>query len=131
MLKIDNKKGGIKSTDKQILLIKYYFECDTLQEASKKAGISNVTASRYFAKPEFKKKLNEYQEQLTERNIKGLQNLLGKANKTLSKILEDGSNNQKLQACKIIYDNAFKGLEITELKKRLDVLELSYSELEN
>lgn len=100
-------------------------ECETREEAAKKAGISRTTLWRWMADPEFDKQYKEARRVMMQQNIASLQRATDAASKTLIDVAKDGSApaSARVTAAKSIWEMAIKTWENEDIVERLNKLE--------
>ena len=84
----------------------------TLKEAAAGAGVSERTASRRGADPEFRQRVEQARRQMRRSAIERLQSAVGEAVDTLRIIARSGTKeSDRIRAAALLLDHAFRGIE--------------------
>lgn len=96
------------------------------EEAIKKAGISQTTAYKYLKDPKFNEAYRRNRRETMQQVTSKLQQSALTAVETLNHVMTDTENSTasaRVQASKIILENAYRGLEMEDLLEKLEQLE--------
>jgi len=92
--------------------------------AAKKSGIAERTVREWLTLPTFRDALSEAQREVFQDAARTLTALQESAIYTLAKEQRDGDNSSaRIRAASLILEYGFKFTELTELERRLSVLE--------
>ena len=97
----------------------------TIAEAATKAGVSESTLLRWLADPAFKARYREGRHQVVEQAVSALQRAAMKAVDALERNLACGAPPSEIAAARAVLDQAFRGLELSDLAERIEQLEQS------
>lgn len=99
----------------------------TIAAASRSCKVSQTIIHRWFKQPAFKRRVAELRNELTNRAIGRLADLMaGKAADALTSLLEDSSSEEvRLNAIKATYDLFVNVTSAAELRGRIEQLEAS------
>jgi len=111
-----------KETNKEKVLVAL-IETSSIREASQKTGIGETTIYRYLQDKEFLAEYRNARRQTIETAIAQLQGAAGEAVETLKRNLHSENPAIEIRAAQIILDNAFRGLETTDILTRLEEIE--------
>jgi hypothetical protein len=100
----------------------------SVKEAAKDCGLSEVTLWRYLQDEEFQKTYRLARRRIVEQAIANLQGVMGLAVKTLANNLVCDSPQVTNRAAQIILEHGVRGLEIMDLKERVERLEALLSQ---
>ena len=116
---------GEKFDKKMELVISALLTEKTIEEASKKSGVSEHTIYRWFNNPQFDKAYKEAKKRVVEHAITQLQQATGEAVQCLREVINDKNNpaSSRVSASKTILEQAIKAVEIEELVTRVEELE--------
>ena len=95
----------------------------TIEQAAKKAGVSDTTIWRCLQVPAFRAAYLQARRQMVEDAIALLQRSSKKAVATLVRNLDCGSPNTEVASARIILEQSFKGVELMEMEERVRQLE--------
>lgn len=95
----------------------------TMEQAAKKAGVSNTTLWRYLQLPAFRTAYQQARRQIVEESIALLQRASKRAVATLVKNLDSGSPSVEVTSARVILEQSFRGVELLELQERVQMLE--------
>jgi transposase len=98
-------------------------ETPSIREAAQKTGIGEATIYRYLQDKEFLGEYRAAKRSLVEGSITQLQQATVDAVETLKRNLRSESPSAEIRAAQIILDFAVKGVELTDILERLEVLE--------
>lgn len=118
-------RGRERVKGKELAFLKAFLESSDMTVACKKAGISRKTGYRYLESEEFKRVLEESQQEALKDTVRYLQGNLDKCNLTLMKIIAsaDTAPQVKINAINTVYSVIGKISENLEVTERLEALE--------
>jgi len=96
---------------------------DTVRAAAKKAGISERTASRRLADPDFRRRLTEARADMVQRALGKLADASTEAADSLRKLLQAKKETVRLSAARTILELGNRLREAVEFEQRLSALE--------
>ncbi len=96
---------------------------DTLRQAAKKAGISERTASRRTADPDFRRRLTEARAGMVERALGKLADGATEAVDTMRRLLKSRKETVRLSAARAMLELGNRLRESVEMQARLVALE--------
>lgn len=111
-----------KETNKQKALIAL-LSTNTVKEAAKDCDLSVETLYRFLRDVEFLAEYRSQRRNLMEATLGRIQQASDQAVHTLRRNLACGHSGSEIRAAQIILDQAIKGIEITELLERIELLE--------
>lgn len=115
-----------KSSVKQEKFIMALMATNTTEEAYKQAGIAQSTAYSYLSDPLFKEEYRRIRRETMQRVTSQLQQSALTAVMTLLDVMTDAENStpsSRVQASKVILENAYRGIELEDLQERIEKLE--------
>jgi hypothetical protein len=115
-----------KINPKQEKFIMALMATNTTEEAYKQVGIGQSTAYKYMADPSFKEEYLRMRRETMQQVTSKLQQSALIAVETLNNVMADSENSTasaRVQASKIILENAYRGLEMDDLLGKLEQLE--------
>lgn len=115
-----------KLSVKQENFIMALMSTSSTEEAFKKAGISQTTAYKYLNDPYFKEEYRRIRRETMQQVTSKLQQSALTAVETLNDIMTDQENStpsSRVQAARVVLDNAYKGIELEDLEERIARLE--------
>ena len=95
----------------------------TLRDAAAATGISERTATRRWADPDFRRRVCELRADAVVRATGKMADAMSIAADRLRELLSAESESVRLGACRVILEMAAKMLETTELSERLFIIE--------
>jgi hypothetical protein len=95
----------------------------TIRDAAKQAGVSEKTAHRRAASPDFQKRVSEARTQMVQRAVGMLSEASTEAVTTLRGLLDAESESVRLGACRAIVELGTRLRESEELERRIACLE--------
>lgn len=111
---------------KQEEFIMALMESNTNDEAINKAGISQSTAYKYLRDSDFQAEYKRIRRDTMDTVTSKLQQSALIAVQTLNDVMTDTENStpsSRVQASKAILENAYKGIELSDLQERIEKLE--------
>ncbi len=111
-----------KETNKEKLLIAL-IETPTIRAASKKSGIGEATIYRFLQDKEFLAEYRNARRQTVEAAISQMQNAASEAVERLKELQYCENPAVAARCSQIIYESSVKGMEMTDILNRLEVLE--------
>jgi hypothetical protein len=114
---------GEKLTRKQEVAIAALLSEQTLAAAAERAGVSEVTLSRWQKLDSFLSEYRGARRQVVEKAVAQIQQSSWAASTTLLKLLASPSDSVRLRAATEILNQANKGLEMLDFEERLSALE--------
>ena len=98
----------------------------TMDKAIERAGITKKTAYRYLKNKGFSAEYSRLRQEMLKRSTSMLLQASGRAVEVLYEVADNtkASPYARVQACKTILEMAYKGMEIEDLKTRIEALEL-------
>lgn len=115
---------------KQEKLIGLLLTEKTIDEACKKAGINATTYWRWMQDQNFLKQYRRARRGILENTVAKLQSVTYQAIETLERNLTCENPGSEIRSAQIILEQSIKGLEILDVEKRLEMLEVLVKELE-
>jgi DNA-binding MurR/RpiR family transcriptional regulator len=115
-----------KETNKAKVLIAL-IETSSIREAAKKSGIGEATIYRFLQDKEFLAEYRNARRQTVESAIAQMQNAAGDAVERLKELQYCENPAVAARCAQIIFENALRGLETTDILTRLEILEDEYS----
>jgi AcrR family transcriptional regulator len=115
-----------KETNKEKVLIALV-ETSSIREAAKKSGIGEATIYRYLQDKEFLAEYRNARRQTVETAIAQMQNAASEAVERLKELQHCENPAVAARCAQIIFENALRGLETTDILERLEILENEYS----
>ncbi len=115
----------MKLKPKQEKFIMALMATNTTEEAYKQAGIAQSTAYNYLNDPVFKEEYRRIRRETMQHVTSQLQKSALMAVKTLNQVMadEESTSSSRVQASKVILENAYRGIELEDLQQRLEQLE--------
>ena len=100
-------------------------ESTSIMEASKQAGVSNVTGHNYLNDPTFKAEYARIRRETFQLATNKLQQSAVQAVEVLNNIMVDDENpaSSRVQASRAVLENAYKAYEMDDLQQRIEQLE--------
>ena len=98
-------------------------ECPTIKDAANKCGLSEETLYRYLREADFLSDYRTARRSVMETATTELQKAASEAVETLKRNQACGNPAVEIRAAQIILDNAFKGIETTDILERLEKIE--------
>ncbi len=95
----------------------------TLRAAASLAGVSERTAARRWADPEFRKRVAESRAEMVRQAQGRMADSMSEAAGVLRQLLTASSENVRLGACRAVLELGVKLRESVELEERLQALE--------
>jgi AcrR family transcriptional regulator len=111
-----------KETNKEKVLIAL-IETSSIREAAKKSGIGEATIYRYLQDKEFLAEYRNARRQTVESAIAQMQNAASEAVDRLKELQYCENPAVAARCAQIIYENAVKGMETTDILERLEKIE--------
>ena len=115
-----------KLKPKQEKFIMSLMSTSTTEEAYKKAGIAQSTAYNYLNDPVFKEEYRRIRRETMGQVTSKLQQSALIAVETLNQVMVDVENSTpsaRVQASRVVLENAYRGLELEDLQERIEKLE--------
>lgn len=94
-----------------------------IKEASQSCGISGATIYRYLSDADFKREYRRRRREAVEIAVADIQLATSEAAATLRKNLHCENAAVETRTAQIIFENAIKGIEQTDILERLETLE--------
>ena len=116
-----------KETNKEKALTAL-IESSSITEAAKSSGLSEKTLRRYLEEKEFLTEYRTARRQMVESAIAKMQNAASEAVDRLKELQYSENPAVAARCAQIIYENALKGMETTDILERLERIE---NEFEN
>lgn len=122
--------GGEKLSKRKEMAIAVLLTTPTLQEASKKIGVSYSTLWRWLQDPSFQKALKEAKKQAVAQATSTLSKICHESVLTLQEIMNDKTApaSARVSAAKTVLDSGLKVIEMDELEARLAEIEKDLAE---
>jgi AcrR family transcriptional regulator len=98
-------------------------ETSSVREAAKKSGIGEATIYRYLQDKEFLSEYRNARRQTVESAIAQMQGAASEAVERLKELQYSENPAVAARCAQIIYENSIKGMEMTDILGRLEVLE--------
>ena len=95
----------------------------TEKQAAEAAGVAPRTVRAYLADKSFSDEYEARRKALVKEATDQLQRALSSAVEAVYKIVTDGSNTEKLTACRMVFEYGLKYTELYNLAGRLEALE--------
>ncbi len=111
-----------KQTNQTKVLIAL-LETPSITEASVKSGLSQETIYRYLRDKAFQKEFREARRATVDNAVSQLQQATSEAVDTLKRNMSCENPHAEITAARIILDMAFKGIEMSDILERLEILE--------
>jgi DNA-binding MurR/RpiR family transcriptional regulator len=102
-------------------------ETSSIREAAKKSGIGEATIYRFLQDKEFLAEYRNARRLTVESAIAQMQNAAGEAVERLKELQHCENPAVAARCAQIIFENALRGLETTDILTRLEILEDEYS----
>lgn len=120
-----NKDKPLHLTAKQIKGVDALLAADTVEQAAERAGVTRTTLYRWLRNEAFASELTKAKRRLVQQGILKLQRAVSDAVKVLVDISKDkdAPASSRVSAAREILTQALKGLELEDLKERVDALE--------
>jgi len=116
-----------KATNREKVLLAL-IETSSIREAAERSGVGEATIYRFLQDKDFLSDYRSARRQTVESAIAQLQCATGEAVETLKRNLHSENPAIEIRAAQVILDNAFRGLETTDILQRLETIE---NEFEN
>ena len=116
-------KGVSDFTSKQETALAALLSEVTIEQACKKANISEATLWRYRQLPAFRNAYRMARREIIEDTISLLQRSSKKAVATLVRNMDSGTPSVEVSAAKSVLDYSFKGVENLEFAERVEMME--------
>src|SRR5262245_40721558 len=97
----------------------------SVKEAAASASVSERTAWRWLAKPEFKAQVDKARAELLEGALGKLSGMLAAGAGVLARLLASGSDGIRLGAVRLLFETVTKWKEVVDHEQRLAALELA------
>ena len=110
-------------TSKQKEFVCYYLSCRSIENACKECGINRRTFYNWLKKEDFRQYLNEKEKEVIDEAIFKIKISLNSAVDVLLRCLESDDEKVRKSTSKDILDYFLKVKEITEIEKRIKVIE--------
>ncbi len=114
-----------KETNKEKVLIALV-ETSSVREAAKKSGIGEATIYRFLQDKAFLSEYRNARRQTVETAIAQMQNAAGEAVERLKELQYCENPAVAARCAQIIFENALRGLETTDILERLEKIEDAY-----
>jgi DNA-binding MurR/RpiR family transcriptional regulator len=114
-----------KKTNKEKVLVALV-ETSSIREAAKKSGIGEATIYRFLQDKEFLAEYRNARRQTVESAIAQMQNAASEAVERLKELQYCENPAVAARCAQIIFENALRGLETTDILERLEILEDAY-----
>jgi hypothetical protein len=116
---------GEKLTRKMNDFILVLMSTGTLDEAADAAGISSITARRWYRMDVVKAELKRLQNEVTGHSLTQLKLGISEAVTVLRNVMTDSETppSARVSAAKTMLDGAFRAVETTDILERLEALE--------
>jgi DNA-binding MurR/RpiR family transcriptional regulator len=111
-----------KETNKAKVLIAL-IETSSIREAAKKSGIGEATIYRFLQDKEFLAEYRNARRQTVESAIAQMQNAASEAVERLKELQHCENPAVAARCAQIIFENALRGLETTDILQRLEAIE--------
>jgi AcrR family transcriptional regulator len=111
-----------KKTNVEKVLIAL-IETSSVREAAKKSGIGEATIYRYLQDKEFLSEYRNARRQTVESAIAQMQGAASEAVSRLKELQYCENPAVAARCAQVIYENSIKGMEMTDVLQRLEVLE--------
>jgi AcrR family transcriptional regulator len=111
-----------KENNKEKILVAL-IETSSIREASQKSGIGEATIYRYLQDKEFLAEYRNARRQTVESAIAQMQNSASEAVERLKELQYCENPAVAARCAQIIFENAVRGLETTDILERLETLE--------
>ncbi len=115
-----------KITNQEKVLVAL-LETPSIRDAAKLSGISEATIYNYLKDKEFLTEYRNARRQTVESAIAQMQNAASEAVETLRRNLTCENSAVETRTAQIIFENSIRGLELTDILSRLEVLESEHS----
>ena len=115
-----------KLKPKQEKFIMALMATNTTEEAYKQAGIAQSTAYSYLSDPSFKEEYRRVRRETMHQVTSKLQQSALTAVMTLLDVMTDVENSTpsaRVQASRVVLENAYRGIELEDLQERIEKLE--------
>jgi AcrR family transcriptional regulator len=116
-----------KENNKEKILVAL-IETSSIREASQKSGIGEATFYRYLQDKEFLAEYRNARRQTVESAIAQMQQASSEAVETLRRNLTCENSAVETRTAQIIFENSIRGLELTDILSRLEILENEHFE---
>ncbi len=125
--------GGEKLSKRKEAAITILLTTSTLQDASKKIGVSYSTLWRWLQVPKFQAALKEAKRQAVSQATSTLSKICHKSVLTLEEIMDDKTApaSARVSAARTVLESGLKGIEMDDLDARLTALERELTEEKN
>ena len=114
---------------KQLDALLALLSCPSIEEASKRAGISKVSIYEWLKQPEFAEELKRQRTKIFDQSVNFLIAATGKAVSKLVGLLETKKEGLRRLVCRDLIELSLRAREI-EIHERLDAIEQRISEYE-
>ncbi len=125
MIQIDRRMP--KENNKEKILVAL-IETSSIREASQKSGIGEATFYRYLQDKAFLAEYRNARRQTVESAIAQMQQASSEAVETLRRNLTCENSAVETRTAQIIFENSIRGLELTDILSRLEILENEHFE---
>jgi transposase len=115
-----------KENNKEKILVAL-IETSSIREASQKSGIGEATIYRHLQDKEFKTAYRDARRETVENAISAMQQASSEAVETLRRNLNCENSAVETRTAQIIFENSIRGLELTDILSRLEILEDEHS----
>ncbi len=96
---------------------------NSVTDVSRQVGVSPRTLHRWLERPEFKRRIDECQNELFATAVSRLTNLCGMAVEVLEELLKTGPATAKVRAAALVLENVCRLREVNEFAERLALIE--------
>jgi transcriptional regulator with XRE-family HTH domain len=110
-------------SNKQLLSINHILSSATIEEASRKSGVSRGTIYNWLKDEKFSQELKRQRDQVIEEALNHLKVSVTKAVGELIKLMGAEREEVRRLACNDVISHALKSVELENLEERLDKVE--------
>jgi len=119
----NNRHPPKKMTAAKIRAVHCLLECETVENAAKRAKVGRSSIYEWMQDEDFQARLQEGREALFYEGLDKLKGAMAKAADELIKLLSSDDEGQRRLAAKTILDFGLKGFELKNLEERILRLE--------
>jgi predicted DNA-binding transcriptional regulator AlpA len=109
-----------KNTEKALAAL---LNTSSVKDAAATSGLSEETLYRYLRDEDFRREYQQARRQVVESSISAMQQASSEAVETLRRNLNCENAAVETRTAQIIFENSIRGLELTDILSRLEVLE--------
>lgn len=123
----DIQKTTKPLTNKQLKAISLLLTGLEQKQIAEELGVNELTLSRWKELPQFKEELQKRRRRLVDEAMDYLTRSVKEVTEKLVSLTHAENENVRLRACQAVLDNIKEGIELSELKDRLEALEKAIS----